>query len=83
MRQMDALAFDESINQATFRYTEPNGTNMIVQWNGTAFVTTGFVLTPPAGTAIVFGGTVTHAGEAVSAGERAVFGSPHVTASYL
>jgi hypothetical protein len=31
------------------------------------------VLTPPAGTALVFGGTVTHAARVVDAGERAVF----------
>ena len=31
------------------------------------------VLTPPAGTALVFGGNVTHAGESVVDGERAVF----------
>jgi len=30
-------------------------------------------LTPPAGTALLFGGTVAHAGSAVSAGERIVF----------
>jgi hypothetical protein len=32
-----------------------------------------FVLTPPAGTALIFGGNVTHAGEPVHGGERAVF----------
>jgi hypothetical protein len=32
-----------------------------------------FVLTPPAGSALVFGGNVTHAGESVVAGERTVF----------
>ena len=32
-----------------------------------------FVLTPPAGTALVFGGNVTHAGESVLDGERTVF----------
>ena len=31
-----------------------------------------FVLRPPAGTALVFGGNVTHAGESVVDGERAV-----------
>ena len=32
-----------------------------------------FVLTPPAGSALVFGGNVTHAGESVAGGERTVF----------
>ena len=31
------------------------------------------VLAPPAGTALLFGGDVTHAGQPVAAGQRAVF----------
>ena len=51
--EMLALSFDEDTDEASLRYNQPNGTDFILSWGGTAFTGAGFTLTPPQGFAFL------------------------------